>query len=143
MLQAICKHLKPESYPANSYIIREQEPLEFMLLIVDGVVKVESSSDASASTTLETGDLCGEELVDWVSVPLFPTVLPFSTISVRAMNNVEARVLVASDLCSVVALFGQHFGESLFTPPPDHVRFNRLRLGNLPQLRSALHIERV
>lgn len=143
MLQEICKHLKPKSYPANSYIIREQEPLEMMLLIMDGVVKVESSSDASASTTLETGDLCGEELVDWASDPLFPTILPFSIISVQAMNNVEARVLVASDLYRVVTLFWEHFSESAFPPPPDLVRFNRLGLGNLPQLRSALHIERV
>lgn len=135
MLQAICKNLKHKSYPANSHIIREQEPLKVMLLIIDGVVEVESSSDASASTTRGTGELCGEELVDWATDPLFPTILPFSTISVRAMHDVNARVLVASDLCTVVALFWQHFSESVFPPPPDLVRFKRLRLGNLPQLR--------
>lgn len=143
VLQEICKHLKPMSFTSNSYIIREKEPLEMMLLIMDGTVKVESISNASASTMRERGELCGEELVDWASDPLFPTILPFSIITVRAMNNVEARVLMASDLYTVVCLFWQHFSESMFAAPPDLVRFNRLGLGNLPQLRAALNIERV
>ncbi|KAM5556098.1 cyclic nucleotide-gated ion channel 1-like [Rosa sericea] len=143
VLQEICKHLKPMSFTSNSYIIREKEPLEMMLLIMDGTVKVESISNASASTMRERGELCGEELVDWASDPLFPTILPFSIITVRAMNNVEARVLTASDLYTVVCLFWQHFSESVFAAPPDLVRFNRLGLGNLPQLRAALNIERV
>ncbi|XP_040368303.1 cyclic nucleotide-gated ion channel 1 [Rosa chinensis] len=143
VLQEMCKHLKPMSYSANSYIIREKEPLDIMLLIMDGAVKVESSINEFASTMCERGDLCGEELVDWASDPLFPTILPFSTITVQAMNNVEARVLTASDLNTVVSLFWQHFSEGVFAPPPDLVRFNRLGLGNLPQLISALHLESV
>nr|XP_011470591.1 PREDICTED: cyclic nucleotide-gated ion channel 1-like [Fragaria vesca subsp. vesca] len=140
VLQEMCKHLKPMSYSANSYIIREKEPLNIILLIMDGTVKVESNTNAFASTMCERGDLCGEELVDWASDPLFPKILPFSTITVQAMNNVEARVLTASDLNTVVSLFWQHFSESVFAPPPDLVRFNRL---NLPQLISALHVETV
>jgi hypothetical protein len=144
VLQAICNNLKTKSYSANSYIIQEQEPLEMMLWIMKGVVKVESSSDASASTTRETGDLCGEELLDWATDPLFPTILPFSTIRVQAMNNVvKARVLMASDLFSIVILFWEHFSKNVSTPQSDNARFNRLGIVHLPLLRSALHIESV
>ncbi|XP_008233559.2 PREDICTED: cyclic nucleotide-gated ion channel 1-like [Prunus mume] len=127
VLKAMSKHLTLKKYAANSYIIKENEPLGMMLLIVDGDVKVESSNEVS-SRLLKTGDFYGEELLDWVKVSLFPSLLPLSTSTAWAFKDVEARLLMASDLCAVAAFYREHFSENTFSPPPVDVQFNRLGL---------------
>ncbi|KAL6290823.1 hypothetical protein ACE6H2_008333 [Prunus campanulata] len=130
VLKAMAKHLTLKKYAANSPIIKENEPLGMMLLIVDGVVKVESSSSSNevSSRSLETGNFYGEELLDWVNVSLFPSLLPLSTSNVQAVYDVEAHLLMARDLCAVAAFYCEHFSKSTFSPPPVDVQFNRLGL---------------
>ncbi|CAL9007903.1 unnamed protein product [Prunus brigantina] len=141
VLKAMSKHLTLKKYAANSYIIKENEPLGMMLLIVDGVVKVESSSSSNevSSRLLETGHFYGE-LLDWVKVSLFPSLLPLPTSAALAVNDVEARLLMASDLCAVAAFTVNISVRALSAPPPVDVRFNRLGLANLP-CESTLHIQ--
>uniref|UniRef100_A0A0D9VM04 Ion transport domain-containing protein n=1 Tax=Leersia perrieri TaxID=77586 RepID=A0A0D9VM04_9ORYZ len=57
------------------------------------------------STTLKSGDFCGEELLGWALVPK-PTVnLPSSTRTVKALIEVEAFALQAEDLKFVASQF--------------------------------------
>ncbi|TQE03769.1 hypothetical protein C1H46_010576 [Malus baccata] len=68
VLKAICKHFKPLRYAANNIIIHENEPLGMVFLIMEGVVKIESGSNDVSATSLEAGNIWGEELLDWVTI---------------------------------------------------------------------------
>ncbi|CAL2242610.1 unnamed protein product [Prunus armeniaca] len=121
----------------------DEEVLKAMskYLTLKKYVEGSSSSNEVSSRLLETGHFYGEELLDWVKVSLFPSLLPLSTsAAVLAVNDVEARLLMASDLCAVAAFYCEHFSESTFSPPPVDVRFNSLGLANVPY-ESTLHIQ--
>ncbi|CAB4270648.1 unnamed protein product [Prunus armeniaca] len=120
VLKAIWKHSKTLKYAAQTDIIKENEPIDKMFFIIEGIVKIESSKDPSAGQ-LEAEGFFGEELVDWATIAVFPNLLPLSTSSAKATKDVEARVLLASDLCDVVTLFQDHFRKRK-CPPPDLVR---------------------
>ncbi|CAL2242602.1 unnamed protein product [Prunus armeniaca] len=122
VLKAIWKHSKTVKYAATTDIIKENEPIDKMFFIIEGIVKIEVSKDLS-SAQLEAGGFFGEELVDWATIAVFPNLLPLSTSSAKAIKDVKARVLLASDLCDVVSLFRDHFRKRE-RPPPDLERFN-------------------
>ncbi|XP_020413657.1 cyclic nucleotide-gated ion channel 1 [Prunus persica] len=124
VLKAIWKHSKTLKYAAKTNIIKENEPIDKMFFIIEGVVKIESSRTTDRSSAqLKAGDFFGEELVDWATIAVFPNLLPLSTSSAKATKDVKARVLLASDLCDVVSLFRDHFRKRK-RPPPDLAGFN-------------------
>lgn len=148
VLKAIRERLRPMSYIENSCIIQKDGRLEMMIFVTDGLVNIESSGDANlpeneigsnAYAWLKTGDFYGEELLDWVNHMTFPTLLPLSTITARAISNVEVLVLTADDLSSVVSMFSSHFSELDFPYPEDALL--RLGLDKMTNFRSALRIK--
>lgn len=107
VLKEISKHLKPRKYTKNSIIIREDEPLEMMLFIVAGGVILEKKY-CSSNLHLGAGELCGERLLAWPSSTSFPE-LPLATESVMADGDVEALVLMASDMKNIGLEFRGQF----------------------------------
>ncbi|XP_004307429.1 PREDICTED: cyclic nucleotide-gated ion channel 1-like [Fragaria vesca subsp. vesca] len=107
-LKAICEHLEPMKY-TDDIIIEEGEPLQLMLIIVEGVVKIEKSICFS-NLQRGAGELCGEELLSWPALISFPDI-PSATESAKAIGDVEALVLMASDMESVGSKFSRHFQE--------------------------------
>ncbi|KAL6294167.1 hypothetical protein ACE6H2_002309 [Prunus campanulata] len=107
VLKAICHHLKPMKYSKNNLILREGEPLKMMIFIVEGHVAIEKKG---GSISLQGArELCGENLLAWPFSTSFPQTLPTATESARAIGDVEALILMASDMKSVVFKFGVHF----------------------------------
>lgn len=109
LLDAICERLVSSLCTQGTYIVREGDPVTEMLFIIRG--KLESSTTNGGrtgffnSTTLKSGDFCGEELLGWALVPK-PTVnLPSSTRTVKALIEVEAFALQAEDLKFVANQF--------------------------------------
>lgn len=123
MLEAISEKLLPMSCTENNLIIREKRPLEVMLLVIDGLVKIESGV---ASRLLKAGDFYGEVLLDWVLHKDFPTALPLSTDTARATGDVEVLILKANDLNAVVLEFGWHFRDFIYPPEDSDNRLVRL-----------------
>lgn len=99
VLKKISNHIEPRKYTKNSIIIREDEPLEMMLFIVAGGVILEKK-DCSSNLQRGAGELYGERLLAWPSSNSFPE-LPLATESVMADGDVEALVLMASDMKNI------------------------------------------
>ncbi|KAK9913307.1 hypothetical protein M0R45_037127 [Rubus argutus] len=111
VLKAISEYLKPEKYTKNDIIIREKEPLQMMIFIVSGLVTIKLS-DCSRTMQLsaETADkVYGEKLLTWPAWTSFPSVYPVATESLRADGDVEALVLMASDMVDLGLKFKSNF----------------------------------
>lgn len=85
-------------YPEASYIIREGEPLDMILFIVQGLVLVHTIGEGGridSSMFLEAGDIYGEELIYATSSSSHS---PITNIIVKSVTRVGAFVLLAKDL---------------------------------------------
>ncbi|KAK9911684.1 hypothetical protein M0R45_035579 [Rubus argutus] len=107
-LRAISEYFVPKKYAKDVIIIREKQPLEMMIFIVEGLVLIEMS-DCSRTLKRSAGEVYGEKLLTWPAWTSFPSVLPLATESVRADGDVEALVLMASDIQDVVLKHKLHF----------------------------------
>ncbi|XP_004150313.1 cyclic nucleotide-gated ion channel 1 isoform X2 [Cucumis sativus] len=111
LLDAICDYLKPMLYIERSVIVQEGEPLDEMVFIIQGKVMIYSKRDSEAvdnsseSRWLTKGDFYGEDLLDWALRNPASTTVPISTKTIRAHTKVEAFVLMANDLKTVVSKF--------------------------------------
>ncbi|ONI08179.1 hypothetical protein PRUPE_5G162000 [Prunus persica] len=108
-LKEICEHFKPVIYAKDSFIIREGEPLEMILLITQGTVRTYTTSSGgknhpSKPKCIEKGDFYGEELITWASKFPPSTELPISYENVRSKTRVEAFALTADYLKNHVIL---------------------------------------
>ncbi|CAB4280658.1 unnamed protein product [Prunus armeniaca] len=102
-LKEIFEYFKPMIYAKDSFIIREGEPLEMILLITQGIVRTYTTStgvkkNPSTPKSIEKGDFYGEELITWASKFPPSTELPISDKNVRSKTRVEAFTLTAEDL---------------------------------------------
>ncbi|MQM23335.1 hypothetical protein Taro_056399 [Colocasia esculenta] len=80
-----------------------------MLFIIRGQLESSTTDGGTSgffnSITLRPGDLCGEELLTWALMPNPSVNFPSSTITVRALGEVEAFALRAEDLKFVANQF--------------------------------------
>lgn len=115
---AICEYLKPMLYIERSFIVQEGEPLDEMVFIIRGKVMIYSKRDgevatgSSGSKWLTKGDFYGENLLDWALRNPTSTTVPISTKTIRAHTKVEAFVLMANDLKTVVSKFWWLFSKN-------------------------------
>ncbi|KAM1470679.1 hypothetical protein ACFXTH_041227 [Malus domestica] len=105
-LKAICEQFKARKYTNGNIIIEAGKPFEMMVLIVDGLVKIE---DCTCDLQLRGGDLYGQILIPWLSRKYSRGNLLLATKSLVAVGDVEALVLMATDLDSVLHKFTSHF----------------------------------
>ncbi|PQP95217.1 cyclic nucleotide-gated ion channel 1 isoform X2 [Prunus yedoensis var. nudiflora] len=115
VLHLMCDHLKHVTYNENSFVFRKGDPLDCMLFIVEGNVwtystageseagKATPSSMTMATKTLEKGHIYGEELLKWASDKF--TELPICRQHVKSQTKVDAFVLMAKDLATVVSKY--------------------------------------
>ncbi|KAM1033224.1 hypothetical protein TB2_036241 [Malus domestica] len=116
VLKEICQSLQPVMFTEDTYIVKEGKPLDKMLFVTQGIVWSYGSSNTNGSTRcLKKGDFYGEELLNWVSEVSYLTTLPISTRFVKSHTYVEAFVLRAYDLKTIVSKNWLHFFK--FTPP--------------------------
>ncbi|XP_021807686.1 cyclic nucleotide-gated ion channel 1-like [Prunus avium] len=106
-LKGICEHFKPVIYAKDSFIIREGEPLDMILLVTQGTVRSYTTSnggkkDHTTPKHIKQGDFYGEEVISWASKFPPSTELPISDKNVRSITRVEAFALAAEDLKNVV-----------------------------------------
>ncbi|KAI6669397.1 hypothetical protein NL676_004282 [Syzygium grande] len=108
-LDAICARLKPLLCTQNMYLVREGDPTEDMFFIIRGHLESWTTNDSRTgflnSCRLGPGDFCGEELLTWALDPCQGMILPTSTRTVKALKEVEAFSLAASDLKFVALQF--------------------------------------
>ena len=105
----MCEYLKPATYIENSFVFRTGDPLDCMLFIIEGTMWTYTSSDSHAGQgissmaikLLREGDFYGEELLNWASNCF--TEVPVSSKHVKSRTKVEAFVLMAKDLATVVS----------------------------------------
>ncbi|RXH95244.1 hypothetical protein DVH24_024928 [Malus domestica] len=105
----ICDCLKPVTYGENSFIFRD--PLDCIVFIIDGTMWTYGSSDSKvgqrfSSMSIERlvkGHFYGKELFDRSSD--YFTELPVSSKHVKSLTKVEAFVLMAKDLETLVSRF--------------------------------------
>ncbi|KAB1205058.1 Cyclic nucleotide-gated ion channel 1 [Morella rubra] len=98
-------------YYEDSYIVREGEPLDRMLLVTEGVIWKSVSSTGGAASSgwvcLEKGQFCGEQLLEWAGLndtnpsPCLSS-LPISPMTLKTHTKVEAFVLMANDLMGLL-----------------------------------------
>lgn len=115
VLKMMCDYLKPVNYPENTLVFKMGEPLDRMVFITEGFMwtyttatessHVEKETGLVTSTSMDTnclkkGDSYGHELLKFASPSL--TQLPTVAANVKCHTKVEAFVLVAKDLRSVV-----------------------------------------
>lgn len=118
VLKMMCDYLKPVNYPENTLVFKMGEPLDRMVFITEGLMwtyktatesshshHVEKETGLVTATSMDTnclkkGDSYGLELLQFASSSL--AQLPTSAANVRCHTKVEAFVLMAKDLRSVV-----------------------------------------
>ncbi|KAM1020980.1 hypothetical protein ACFX15_041388 [Malus domestica] len=109
VLKMMCDYLKPVTYSENSFIFRTGDPLDCMLFILKGTMWTFASSDSQAGNGIASMatkplgkcDFYGEELLDWASNCF--TKVPVSNKNVKSQTKVEAFVLMAKDLATIVS----------------------------------------
>ncbi|KAM1254163.1 hypothetical protein ACFX2J_041948 [Malus domestica] len=112
-LMLICEYLMPVTYSANNFVFRMGDPLDFMLFIIDGTMWSYASSDSQAgngtssmaTVPLGKGQFYGEELLEWALDGF--TKVPVASKHVKSQTKVEAFVLMAKDLQSVIFKYKQ------------------------------------
>lgn len=117
ILKVISKHFKLISYNVDAYIVRENEPLKYMFIFING----SSMSIKSTRQRFERpgiGEFYGEELVHWVTYwathATYPNKLPLSTHDAKVYTDddtgyASVLVLSADDLKSIVSKFSSQF----------------------------------
>ncbi|XP_068329907.1 cyclic nucleotide-gated ion channel 1-like [Pyrus communis] len=108
VLTLLCNYLKPMTYNKNSFVFRAGDPLDCMVFIIEGTMWTYASSDSQvgqgiSSMSIKRLGKCqfyGEELLDRASDCF--TELPISSKHVKSQTKVEAFVLMAKDLETVV-----------------------------------------
>ncbi|KAL5725664.1 hypothetical protein ACHQM5_008783 [Ranunculus cassubicifolius] len=109
LLDAICERLKPSLYTEMTYIVREGDPVQELLVIMRG--QLESATTDGGRTgfynesNLKSGDFCGDELLTWSLDPKTGSSLPSSTRTVKSLTAVEAFSLSADDMRYVASQF--------------------------------------
>ncbi|KAM2031100.1 hypothetical protein FF2_041650 [Malus domestica] len=109
VLTLMCDCLKPVTYRENSFIFRVGDPLDCIVFVIDGTMWTYGSSDSKvgqrfssmAIERLEKGHFYGKELFDGPSD--YFTELPVSSKHVKSLTKVEAFVLMAKDLETLVS----------------------------------------
>ncbi|KAM1232303.1 hypothetical protein ACFX13_042872 [Malus domestica] len=117
VLKMICDYLRPMIYSENSIVVQRGDPLDRIIFITEGFIetyvggeqsrhRAGSSSGSQSSSmptkTLKKGEFYGEELLNWAS----RSQRPISTQTVKCHTKVEAFVLMANDLPSIVSKCG-------------------------------------
>ncbi|KAM4111603.1 hypothetical protein ACJW30_05G080000 [Castanea mollissima] len=109
LLDAICERLKPSLYTERTYIVREGVPVDEMLFIICGCLESVTTDGGRSGFfnrgLLKEGDFCGEELLTWAVDPKAGSNLPSSTLTVKALTEVEAFALEAEELEFVASQF--------------------------------------
>ncbi|KAG6730286.1 hypothetical protein I3842_01G072400 [Carya illinoinensis] len=101
--------LKPVLYTQFSYIVREGDPVDEMLFIMQGKLATFTTNGGIAGffniVDLKAGDFCGEELLTWALYDQSSTTFPHSTRTVEAKTEVQAFALMAEVLKTVASQF--------------------------------------
>ncbi|KAB1213240.1 Cyclic nucleotide-gated ion channel 1 [Morella rubra] len=104
LLQLICNYLKPVSYNEDSYIVRQGEPLDRLLLFTQGIAWKFTTTirrgtvSSSQGESIENGHFIGEALLVWGYNSSSLSNLPTSPHTVKTHTKVEAFALMAKDL---------------------------------------------
>ncbi|KAH7557777.1 hypothetical protein JRO89_XS11G0219200 [Xanthoceras sorbifolium] len=125
MLHHMCDYVKPIFYTEDTHIVRERDPIDQMLFVLQGRLRMYSCSSSASGTARhrgiryipqvhENGDFCGEELVAWFQADPYSSNLPISTRTIRTATRVEGFALMFEDLRVVLikhhkALFIQSY----------------------------------
>ncbi|XP_011651604.1 cyclic nucleotide-gated ion channel 1 isoform X2 [Cucumis sativus] len=98
-LEEMMKDMKPIIFAEQSYIIREGEPIEHMLLFTKGMALTFSKRTRTRTTinTLGKGDLFGEQLLNWAAGSLPVSEIPLSKCTLKTQTQMEAFALKAID----------------------------------------------
>ncbi|XP_021819170.1 uncharacterized protein LOC110761094 isoform X2 [Prunus avium] len=107
VLREISDKLKPENYTPGEIIINKDEPLQMMLFIVEGRVTIEKT-DGSRPEHLDAGKFYGVELLVSPSSTSSGDAKPINE-SIRAIDDVQALVLYATDMESIGSKSKSHF----------------------------------
>ncbi|ONI11862.1 hypothetical protein PRUPE_4G130500 [Prunus persica] len=122
VLKMMCDYLTPVTYPENKIIFRKGDPMDRMLLIIEGTLLRcstnpdpslthggETKKDSGSMATkevVEKREVYGEELLTWASASPSGSGqfnLPTCPENVRCHTNVEGFALSAMDLTSVAS----------------------------------------
>ncbi|CAL9238628.1 unnamed protein product [Arabidopsis halleri] len=89
LLATVCNRVKYVFYSADSYIVKEGDPVEEMLIITKGKLKSTTRSH-EIGEELKAGDICGERLFN-------SSCLPTSTKTIITLTNVEGFTISHDD----------------------------------------------
>ncbi|BFG37705.1 hypothetical protein CerSpe_239790 [Prunus speciosa] len=122
VLKMMCDYLTPVTYPKDKVIFRRGDPMDRMLVIIEGVLLTysttpdpslthggETTEDSGSTTTkqVKKDEVYGEELLTWASASPSESGrfknLPTCPENVRCQTKVEGFALAAKDLTSVAS----------------------------------------
>ncbi|KAJ4826309.1 hypothetical protein Tsubulata_004061 [Turnera subulata] len=111
ILDSICDRVKPLIFPKHEKILREGEPVPWMIFIMSGRVERRQclSRGRVAKSVLKPGGFLGDELVSWCLRRPFIDRLPASSATFVCMESAEAYGLDAHDLKCITDLFRYRF----------------------------------
>lgn len=111
ILDNICDRVKPLVFSKDEKIIREGDPVQRMIFIVQGRIKRNQnlSKGMVATSVLEPGGFVGDELLSWCLRRPFIERLPASSATFACMESTEAFGLDANNLRYITDHFRYKF----------------------------------
>ncbi|XP_027154206.1 cyclic nucleotide-gated ion channel 2-like [Coffea eugenioides] len=111
ILDNICDRVKPLVYSKDEKIIREGDPVQRMIFIVDGRIRRSQSlgKGVVANSMLEAGSFLGDELLSWCLRRPVVDRLPASSATFTCIEPAEAYALDADDFRYITNHFRFHF----------------------------------
>lgn len=118
IMDHLCDCVKPTFLTEHTYFLREGDPIDEMIFVVQGKLRTYTLKDIQSGSTssehkrydgkntredlLQDGDVYGEELFHWALPEYCSFDIPKSNRTIQALTNVEAFTLMADDLKTVL-----------------------------------------
>ncbi|KAL3526561.1 hypothetical protein ACH5RR_011217 [Cinchona calisaya] len=111
ILDNICDRVKPLVYSKDEKIIREGDPVQRMIFIVNGLIRRSQSlaKGMVGTSMLEPGSFLGDELLSWCLRRPILDRLPASSATFTCIEPAEAYALDADDFRYITDHFRSHF----------------------------------
>lgn len=118
IMDHLCDCVKPTFLTEHTYFLREGDPIDEMIFVVQGKLRTYTLKDIQSGSTssehkrydgkntredlLQDGDVYGVELFHWALPEYCSFDIPKSNRTIQALTNVEAFTLMADDLKTVL-----------------------------------------
>lgn len=97
-INEVCDYAKPVIYGPDDIIMENGKPIDEMLIVVEGKVVIKSGLMRPTIRHVKGHGHCGEELIGWFEDDPNSEELPFSSKTIKVVEQLHAFAIVPEDI---------------------------------------------